>query len=117
MQTQLYGIKNCDTVKKARKWFETRGLDYRFHDFREEGLQQTLVQRWLDQVGVDVLVNRRSTTWKQLDDAEKEKALTRDGVDVLLQHPTLIKRPVICMGDRVHVGFQEATFQSVWDEV
>lgn len=111
MIAHLYGIKNCDTVRKTRRWLDQQGLDYCFHDFREEGLEASELRRWIDQVGADVLVNRRSTTWKELSDAEREKAVTVDGIDVLLQHPTLIKRPVICLGDRIHVGFREELFQ------
>jgi arsenate reductase len=116
MITQLYGIKNCDAVKKTRKWLEQQGLEYHFHDFREDGLEPVLLRHWFNEVGADVLVNRRSTTWKHLTEADREKALSADGVDVLLQHPTLIKRPVICLGDKVHVGFREALFQQLPDQ-
>jgi len=92
--TSLYGIPNCDTVKKARVWLSNAGVDAHFHDFRKDGLEKTLVQEWIDAVGVELLVNKRSTTWKQLSDAEKSKALGAESADILTQYPTLIKRPV-----------------------
>lgn len=112
---EVYGIKNCDTVKKARHWLEKHGVEYRFHDVREEGLSRSQVQHWLDEVGVEALVNRRSTTWKTLDAAEQERALSATAADVLLAHPTLIKRPVITFADKTHVGFQEAAFHRLFE--
>ncbi|UTF60492.1 ArsC family reductase [Gilvimarinus sp. DA14] len=104
--TTLYGIKNCDTVKKARRWLEDAGVNYAFHDFRSDGLSAELVQAWLETLGSAALVNKRSTTWKNLTDAQKQQAEQGDVLNLLLEHPTLIKRPVIDTGNQVQVGFK-----------
>lgn len=109
----LYGIPNCDTVKKARKWLEQHKVDYTFHDFRKDGLQAPLVESWLGQVGVDTLLNRRGTTWRQLDNEEKQGLDEQSVVALLLAHPTLIKRPVLVSGNGVLVGFDEDSWQSL----
>jgi arsenate reductase (glutaredoxin) len=111
MTTTLYGITNCDTVKKARAWLDQQGAPHQFHDFRKSGLPEAALDRWLRAPGWEALVNRRGTTWRQLD------AATRDAVvdpatarAVLLAHPTLIKRPVVewTPGTDATVGFDAA---------
>ncbi len=102
----LYGIKNCDTVRKARKWLDASGLDYHFHDFRDHGLDAEIIDRWLDQVGPDRLINRRSTTWKQLDDDTRARLQAGEDIPSLLAaQPTLIKRPVLEHNGGITVGF------------
>ena len=101
----LYGIRNCDTVRKARRWLNSHGVDHAWHDFRIDGLPEATLERWLAMVGDDVLVNRRGRTWRELPEA------TRDGLDdaalqaLLLEGPALIKRPVLEDGDDIVVGF------------
>lgn len=113
--TTLYGIKNCDTVKKARKWLESHGVDYRFHDFRQDGIDSTLIQGWLQSLDWETLVNKRSTTWKQLDDSTKNTLSENTVIEVLKQHPTLIKRPVVRTdNDQIEVGFKEATYSKLF---
>lgn len=107
----LYGIKNCDTVKKARHWLEEHGIEYQFHDFRQDGLEQKLLQSWIDTLGWDTLVNKRSTTWRNLED--KEISNTQQAVKLLLANPTLIKRPVIQNGQNVFTGFKETEFSQL----
>lgn len=108
MSITLHGIPNCDTVKRARAWLDSHGVAYAFHDFRKQGVPEAALDRWLRAPGWEALVNRRGTTWRQLD------AATRDGVvdaasarAVLLAHPSLIKRPVVDWGAApgVTVGF------------
>ncbi|MEJ2060125.1 MAG: ArsC family reductase [Gammaproteobacteria bacterium] len=107
----LYGIKNCDTVKKTRRWLEAHGVDYRFHDFRADGLEQKQLQRWADQVGWETLLNRRGTTWRQLPETERADLDAARATKLMLKHPTLIKRPVLEDGDDVSVGFAEKNYQ------
>ncbi|WP_317931870.1 ArsC family reductase [Halioxenophilus sp. WMMB6] len=109
----LYGISNCDTVKKARKWLEQAALEYQFHDFRADGLTPAMVQAWLDELGAETLVNKRSTTWKQLTEAEREQALGADAAALICQHPTLIKRPLLDTGSSRQVGFSAANYQQL----
>ena len=108
--TTLYGIKNCDTVKKARRWLDSRHVDYNFHDFREHGLEQSQLESWVKQVGWETLVNRRSTTWRGLSDTEKSTMNEQKAVQTMLAQPTLIKRPVLVMQENVMVGYNEKTY-------
>ena len=107
----LYGIKNCDTVKKARKWLDSRSIDYQFHDFRADGLSPESVQAWLDELGWETLVNKRSTSWKQLDPAARDTMGTIEAKAAILEQPTLIKRPLMDTGHSVSVGFSEVSFE------
>lgn len=101
----VYGIKQCDTCRKALAWLSKQGIEHRFHDFRTDGLQAGLLREWLDSDFSGQLVNRRSTTWRQLDDIQRQsqgEALLK----LLLQHPTLIKRPVFVTDRVIAVGFK-----------
>ena len=103
---KVYGIANCDTVKKARVWFSEQGVEFNFHDFRKDGLDAKLVASWLEKLGNDVVVNKKSATWRKL--SEDEKNLSGEGlIGLLLEYPTLIKRPVIEYGDKLTVGFND----------
>ena len=106
----VYGIKQCDTCRKALKWLEAQGVEHRFHDFRVDGLQSGVLQDWLGSPFADKLVNRRSTTWRQLTDAQR-LLQGHDLAQLLLDNPTLIKRPVFVTDAIVAVGFnpQELT--------
>lgn len=112
----LYGIKNCDTVKTARRWLESHAIEYQFHDFRVDGLDQGSVQSWLAELGWETVVNKRSTTWKQL-----EKSL-RDNMDAdiakgaILENPTLIKRPLLDTGRERFVGFSADRYQTIFNQ-
>lgn len=111
--TTLYGIKNCDTVKKARDWLATNSIDYRFHDFRTDGLTAEQVSSWIAEIGLDALVNKRSTTWKELDDATKND-FDAQAVQVITANPTLIKRPLLDTGKRKQVGFKDAEYRKIF---
>lgn len=100
----VYGIKQCDTCRKALKWLTAQGIEHQFHDFRVDGLNAALLQGWLESPFAGKLVNRRSTTWRQLSDKQRQfegEAL----LELLLEHPTLIKRPVFVADEIVAVGF------------
>lgn len=104
---EIYGIPNCDTVKKARVWFEEQGVEFTFHNFRKDGLTPSQVSGWMEALGDDVLVNRKSATWRKLSDAEKQ--LTGEAlIALLVERATLIKRPVIEEGKKLTVGFNDA---------
>ncbi len=106
----MYGIKNCDTIKKARRWLETHNIDYQFHDVRSDGLDQATIEAWLQSVSWEKLLNKRATTWRQLDDPRKEQLDQSIAVELLLAHPTLIKRPVLVDGSTCIVGFKDADY-------
>lgn len=112
--TTLYGIKNCDSVKKARSWLDKEGIDYRFHDVRVDGLTTEQVAAWLEQLTPEKLVNKRSTTWKQLPEAEKTRVDRGEAVTLILQHPTLIKRPLLEHGGKSYAGFTAEQYQNIF---
>lgn len=111
----LFGIKNCDTVKKARKWLDENGVAYQFHDVRADGLDNQQVQQWAEQVGWETLLNRRSTTWKQLDSNVRDSIDATSAITQMVEHPTLIKRPVLATGEQVTVGFKADNYQQIFN--
>lgn len=101
----LYGIKNCDTVKRARQALTEAGIDFRFHDFKADGLPVALAQHWIEHLGIDTVINRQGTTWRKLDEATRNR-LTADTAPALLnREPSLVKRPVIDADGQLSVGF------------
>jgi len=108
----LYGIKNCDTVKKARALLDSRRIEYRFHDYRVDGLDQALLQKFVDALGVDAVLNQRSTSWRQLDDGQKRDLTPEKAVQLMLAVPTLIKRPILDDGRQLLVGFNPEQYPS-----
>jgi Spx/MgsR family transcriptional regulator len=111
--TTLYGIKNCDQVKKARRWLDERQVGYHFHDWRADGLPAEVGQ-WLDQLGWQALVNRSSTSWRAL--PEDTRATFGDqALALLVETPTLIKRPLLTFGDELLVGFDAERWQAHLD--
>lgn len=92
----MYGIKNCDTIKKARRYLEDNGINYQFHDYRVEGIDDALLSAFIAQLGWEVLVNKRGTTWRKLSDAEKNAVVDAESAKkVLLAEPAMIKRPIL----------------------
>ncbi|MBL1259350.1 MAG: ArsC family reductase [Thiotrichaceae bacterium] len=112
----LYGIKNCDTVRKACKWLDANGVEYHYHDVRKDGLSATKIKQWTKSVDWELLLNRRGLTWRQLSDDEKANLNKSKAVRLMAEKPTLIKRPVLEMGteagDAVMIGFKEETYQT-----
>jgi len=110
----IYGIKNCDTVKKARAWLTQHEIEYQFHDFRKDGLNKTKVKQWLQSVDWETLLNKRGTTWRKLSDQQKSDANKTTIVDLMVAEPTLIKRPVLEHEGQVMVGFNTDTYQELF---
>lgn len=110
----VYGIKTCDTVKKTLKWLDTNGVEYRFQDYRKDPVSSDKLALWLEQLGSKKLVNKSSTTWRQLDDATKAAVDAGDALAALEANPTLIKRPVIEGNNILHVGFKEADYAGLF---
>ena len=111
----LYGIKNCDTVKKARKWLEANGIDYRFHDFREEGLTRQAVAEWIAELGWETVLNKRSTSWKSLDEQTRQQMNDNSALEAILIQPTLIKRPLLDNGEERITGFSAASYDQIFN--
>lgn len=116
MKTTLYGIHNCDTVKKAQRWLKQKAIDVAFHDFRKDGLTAEQVERWQSQLDMKTFINTRSPSWRGLDAADQQKILTGQGVDVILATPTLIKRPLLEHTSGIHVGFKPETYAALFNE-
>ncbi len=113
MSVTLYGIKNCDTVKKARKWLDANSVPYTFHDFRVDGINKTLVNNFLKHVDVETLINKRGTTWRKFSDKEKEIKTKAQAVELMVDNPTIIKRPVLEVNKKVIVGFSDEVYKSI----
>lgn len=111
--TTLYGIKNCDTVKKARKWLDSHKIDYVFHDFRTDGLTEDQVAAWVQDLGLNVLINKRSATWNALDDIVKNN-FESDAVKIIMEQPTLIKRPLLDIKGKKFVGFKDSDYNKIF---
>ena len=111
----IYGIANCDTIRKTRKWLDVHHIAYDFVDIREQLPSPSKVSLWLEKVGVEQLVNRRSTTWRNLTDSARKALESGDAQQLLLDHPTLIKRPVLELGHEVVVGFSADHYQQHFD--
>ncbi|MPS67836.1 MAG: ArsC family reductase [Novosphingobium sp.] len=112
MSLEFYGIPNCDTVKKARKWLEARGADYTFHDYKKEGADAALLQKWVAQVGWEKLLNRAGTTFRKLPDADKADIDATRAVAIMAANPSCIKRPVVELSGGLLVGFKETEWEA-----
>ncbi|TWJ09233.1 arsenate reductase [Altererythrobacter ishigakiensis] len=108
----FYGIPNCDTVKKARKWLDTKGIEYAFHDYKKEGVDPAKLAKWIEAHGVDVVLNRRGTTFRKLPDVEKADIDAAKAVTLLEQDPSMIKRPVVEHAGGILVGFKESEWEA-----
>ncbi len=109
----LYGIKNCDSVKKARIWLDKHAVAYRFHDFRVDGLSAELLESWLVRSDWQKLLNRRSTSWHELNDLQKSSIDQASATQLMLEIPTLIKRPVLDSSTNLLIGFDPQQYQTV----
>ena len=102
----IYGIKNCDTMKKARTWLDDHGVAYTFHDYKLAGIDANHLQRWVTKAGWETLLNRSGTTFRNLADAQKADLTERKAIALMIEQPSLIKRPVLEMGEQLLVGFK-----------
>lgn len=109
----LYGIPNCDTIKKARKWLQDNDIEYRFHNYKTDGVPEKKLKAWVKQVGWETLLNRRGTTWRKLDDSMKEPITGKSAIQLMLDNPSIIKRPVLEMGSEITVGFSDSDYRKI----
>lgn len=108
----LYGIKNCDTMKKARAWLDGRGVAYRFHDYKTAGIDAAHLRRWVEQVGWETLLNRSGTTFRKLPDASKTDLDAAKAIALMLEQPSMIRRPVLELDAKLLVGFKPETYEA-----
>ena len=112
--TTLYGIKNCDTVKKAQKWLTEQNIPFSFHDFKVDGLSDELLNSFTDKSDWQLLLNKRSTTYRNLPEEFKNNLTKQVMFDQSLQQPTLIKRPVLIHNKQLHIGFKAQQYQEIF---
>jgi arsenate reductase len=110
----LYGIRNCDTMKKAWTWLDEHGVAYDFHDYKKAGAPRDRLEAWAGEVGWERLLNRAGTTFKKLPDADKQDLDERKAIELMLAQPSMIKRPVLQVGGRLLVGFRPDEYQAVF---
>ncbi len=110
----IYGIPNCDTMKKARKWLAEHDIEYHFHNYKKEGLDESLLRTWVDELGWEALLNKRGMMWSKLDDETKSSIDQASAIRVMLEMPSIIKRPVLDAGDSRYVGFNVSTYQEIF---
>ncbi len=114
MSATIYGIKTCDTMKKAFRWLESEGVAYRFHDYRAEGIDRASVERWCAAVGWEKVLNKGSTTFRALPDASKADLDEGSAIELMLVEPTMIKRPVLEAKGRIEVGFKPDRYAALF---
>ena len=108
----IYGIKNCDTMKKARAWLDGHGVAYAFHDYKAVGVERAALEGWAREVGWEVLLNRAGTTFRKLPDAAREGLTEAKAIALMLDQPSMIKRPVLDLGGRLLVGFKPEQYEA-----
>ena len=109
----IYGIRNCDTMKKARAWLDKRGVTYAFHDYKTEGIEKARLEAWAKAVGWEVLLNKAGTTFRKLPDKDREGITEKKAITLMLAQPSLIKRPVLDVGGKLTVGFKPEIYEKV----
>jgi arsenate reductase (glutaredoxin) len=110
----VYGLKTCDTTKAARKWLDGEGVAHGFFDVREDGLTKPMVEGWFKQLGWEKVLNKASTTWRELPEEEKAGVDAKKAVALILAHPTLVKRPVLDRGGKLSLGFKPAAYEALF---
>jgi len=111
MAATLYGIRQCDTMKKARAWLDAHGIEYVFHDYKKEGIDAERLRRWCEHVGWETLLNRAGTTFRKLPNEEKEGLDEHRAIALMAAQPSMIKRPVLDLGAKLVVGFRPETYE------
>jgi arsenate reductase len=114
MTVTIYGIKNCDTMKKARAFLDKAGVDYVFHDYNAAGIDKAHLERWSKEVGWETLLNRAGTTFRKLPDKDKEALTAAKAIKLMIEQPSMIKRPVLETGKRLLVGFKPEEYQAAF---
>lgn len=112
MTTTLYGIRNCDTMKKAWTWLDQHGVAYAFHDYKKQGVERDRLEAWVAKLGWEVLLNRSGTTFRKLPDADRVGIDAKKAIELMAAQPSMIKRPVLEAGGRLLVGFKPAEYEA-----
>jgi Spx/MgsR family transcriptional regulator len=115
VMTIIYGIKNCDTIKKCKKWLEANDIDFTYHDYRTDGIDKEMITTFVQQLGWENVVNKRGTTYRQLNDEQKASLNETTAIDLLLEMPAMIKRPILIHNDLYHLGFKPAQYDAIFN--
>jgi len=110
----LYGISNCDTIKKTKKWLENSGIEFQFHDFRKDGLEKKQLASWCKELNWETLLNKRGTTWRKLPNEVKNTITETRAIKIMLDQPAIIKRPVLDLGNKRIIGFSENEYKTLF---
>lgn len=114
MSVVLYGIPNCDTMKKARAWLDAAGVAYEFHDYKKAGVDRARLSAWVEELGWETVLNRAGLSFKKLPEAERQGVDRDRAIDLMLANPSMIKRPVLDLGDRRIAGFKPETYAAAF---
>ncbi len=109
----LYGIPNCGTVRKARLWLADNGIEYSFHDYKKASLDEERLRAWIDELGWEALLNRRGTTWRKLPESIREGVNREQAIRLMLESPSIIRRPLLDTGEKRYLGFSEETYREI----
>lgn len=115
MSVTLYGIKNCDTMKKATAWLQNHAVAFNFHDYRKDGIDQNLIESFETELGWQTMVNKRGTTWRKLSDDVKEKINQTSAIALMVEQPALIKRPILQTETSLQIGFSNEIYQELFN--
>jgi arsenate reductase (glutaredoxin) len=114
MTTTIYGIKNCDTMKKARTWLDQKGIDYTFHDYKASGIDRAHLEAWTEEMGWETVLNRAGTTFKKLDEADRRDLDRAKAITLMLAQPSMIKRPVLEANGALVIGFKPELYEAAF---
>lgn len=114
MTITMYGIPNCDTIKKAKKWLEEEGVEYQFHDYRKQGIDKAMVETFCQQLGWENVVNKRGTTYRQLTQEQKDNLNQESAIELLVEQPAMIKRPILVINNDYHLGFKADQYATIF---
>lgn len=114
MTITMFGIPNCDTIKKAKKWLEAEDIAFEFHDYRKQGIDEALVQTFCSELGWELVVNKRGTTYRQLTQEQKDTLSESSAIPLLVENPAMIKRPILKVGEQFHIGFKADQYTTIF---
>ncbi|AEX22812.1 ArsC family reductase [Vibrio sp. EJY3] len=115
MTITMFGIPNCDTIKKAKKWLEAEDIAYEFHDYRKQGVDEALVTEFCDALGWEIVLNKRGTTFRQLTQEQKDSLNEENAIKLLVENPAMIKRPILKVNDQFHIGFKADQYTTIFN--
>lgn len=114
MTITMFGIPNCDTIKKAKKWLEAEGIEFEFHDYRKQGITERLVTSFCSELGWELVLNKRGTTYRQLTQEQKDTLTEEKAVALLVEQPAMIKRPILKVDGKLHIGFKADQYAAIF---